>query len=153
MDLLAKSLEQVYEEAYLETSGGRSSLKLGLERPWRAGTEPDDAGAGSDTTIEYRLDRGRLTVELARPTDPAEGPILALRRGTVVNATDPEQRHRIQVQVPSVTGATATWAMPCLPAGATALPGVGDGVWILYEDGDPDRPVWIGTLPGLPSGG
>ena len=76
-------------------------------------------------------------------------------RGTVVNNLDPEQRGRIQAIVPAVTGLIlSTWAMPCVPfAGKTEgfffVPQTGAAVWMEYEDGDPDKPIWVGGFWGL----
>jgi uncharacterized protein involved in type VI secretion and phage assembly len=76
-------------------------------------------------------------------------------RGTVVINIDPEQRARIQAIVPDVTGLLpSTWAMPCLPftgkaMGSFMLPQIGSGVWIEYEQGDPDYPIWTGGFWGL----
>jgi hypothetical protein len=75
-------------------------------------------------------------------------------RGTVVNTLDPLQIGRIQVLVPAVGGlAPSTWAMPCVPVagpqtGLHALPPVGAGVWIEFEGGDPDFPIWTGCFWG-----
>ena len=43
--------------------------------------------------------------------------------------------------------------MPCAPFGGQrmgffALPAVGAGVWIEFEHGDPDYPIWTGVLVG-----
>jgi uncharacterized protein involved in type VI secretion and phage assembly len=71
-------------------------------------------------------------------------------RGTVVNTIDPELRARLQAMVPDVFGTQpTTWAMPAAPyagleAGFVALPPVGAGVWIEFEQGDPDFPIWSG---------
>src|SRR5262249_11112045 len=71
-------------------------------------------------------------------------------RGTVVNTVDPELRARLQAIVPDVLGTQpTTWAMPAAPyagpqAGFVALPPVGAGVWIEFEQGDPDFPIWTG---------
>ena len=75
-------------------------------------------------------------------------------RGTVVNNIDPMQIGRIQVIVPDVTNVIpSTWAMPCLPiagiqTGTFAVPPIGAGVWIEFEQGDPDYPVWVGGFWG-----
>jgi uncharacterized protein involved in type VI secretion and phage assembly len=75
-------------------------------------------------------------------------------RGTVVNNVDPLQIGRIQVQVPDVSGLVpTTWAMPCLPisgvnTGVFGVPQIGAGVWVEFEQGDPDYPIWVGGYWG-----
>ena len=75
-------------------------------------------------------------------------------RGTVVNNVDPMQIGRIQAIVPDVSGLIPTsWAMPCLPGagintGVFTVPQVGSGVWIEFEQGDPDQPIWVGGYWG-----
>jgi hypothetical protein len=75
-------------------------------------------------------------------------------RGMVLNNIDPMQLGRLQVQVPDVTGLLpASWAMPCVPMagiqnGMFALPMIGSGVWIEFEHGDIDFPVWTGCFWG-----
>lgn len=75
-------------------------------------------------------------------------------RGTVVNNIDPLQIGRIQAMVPDVAGLLpSTWAMPCVPVaglnmGVFTLPPVGAGVWIEFERGNPDYPIWVGGYWG-----
>jgi uncharacterized protein involved in type VI secretion and phage assembly len=75
-------------------------------------------------------------------------------RGTVVNNVDPLNRGRLMVAVPDVLGLTpSTWALPCVPlagpqAGFYALPTVGSGVWVEFEQGDADYPIWVGCFWG-----
>lgn len=75
-------------------------------------------------------------------------------RGTVVNNVDPMQIGRIQAIVPDVSGPIpSSWAMPCLPGagintGLFTVPQIGSGVWIEFEQGDPDRPIWVGGYWG-----
>ena len=75
-------------------------------------------------------------------------------RGTVVNNIDPLQIGRIQAMVPDVAGLIpSTWAMPCVPAagintGFFTVPMIGSGVWIEFERGDPDYPIWVGGYWG-----
>jgi uncharacterized protein involved in type VI secretion and phage assembly len=72
----------------------------------------------------------------------------------VLNNIDPMQMGRLQVQVPDVTGiAPASWAMPCVPlagiqTGLFGLPGIGSGVWVEFEHGDADYPIWVGCFWG-----
>lgn len=71
-------------------------------------------------------------------------------RGTVLNNIDPMQRGRLMAQVPDVNGLLpTTWAEPCLPiagiqSGTFMIPAVGAGVWIEFEQGDPNYPIWTG---------
>lgn len=75
-------------------------------------------------------------------------------RGTVVNPIDPMQMGRIQVLVPDVSNIMlSSWAMPCLPygginSGLFTVPAAGTGVWIEFEQGDSDYPIWVGTFWG-----
>jgi uncharacterized protein involved in type VI secretion and phage assembly len=75
-------------------------------------------------------------------------------RGTVLNNIDPMQMGRLTVQVPDVKGLIpSTWAMPCFPIsgkqmGAYMIPQVGAGVWVEFEQGDPDFPIWSGCWYG-----
>jgi uncharacterized protein involved in type VI secretion and phage assembly len=76
-------------------------------------------------------------------------------RGTVVNNLDPLQLGRIQALVPDVLGLTpCSWAMPCVPIagkqqGIFVLPQIGSGVWIEFEQGEPDYPIWVGGFWGV----
>jgi uncharacterized protein involved in type VI secretion and phage assembly len=74
-------------------------------------------------------------------------------RGTVVNNVDPMQIGRVQVIVPDVSIIPGSWAMPCFPVtgiqmGVFTLPLVGAGVWVEFEQGDPDFPIWVGGFFG-----
>jgi hypothetical protein len=74
-------------------------------------------------------------------------------RGTVVNNVDPMNRGRLLVQVPDVLGLTpSSWAEACAPLSGPAgsqmgvylVPPIGAGVWVEFEQGDPDYPIWVG---------
>ena len=75
-------------------------------------------------------------------------------RGMVINNIDPMQMGRLMVQVPDISGLIpSTWAMPCFPVtgkqmGVWVLPLIGSGVWVEFEQGDPDYPIWVGCFPG-----
>ncbi|MGP3927105.1 MULTISPECIES: phage baseplate assembly protein V [unclassified Streptomyces] len=75
-------------------------------------------------------------------------------RGRVMDNKDPLRIGRVTVQVPDVLGdETSTWALPCLPftgrqAGQYAVPEVGAGVWVEFEQGDPSFPIWTGCWYG-----
>jgi uncharacterized protein involved in type VI secretion and phage assembly len=75
-------------------------------------------------------------------------------RGTVINNVDPMQIGRIQVMVPDVSNVMlSSWAMPCAPVGGIqhgffAVPPIGSGVWVEFEQGDADYPIWTGCFWG-----
>ena len=75
-------------------------------------------------------------------------------RGTVLQNVDPMQMGRIQVIVPDVSAVLPTsWAMPCVPIagkqmGSYFVPQIGSGVWVEFEQGDPDYPIWTGCFWG-----
>ncbi|UJP02940.1 MAG: phage baseplate assembly protein V [Nitrosomonas sp.] len=71
------------------------------------------------------------------------------------NNIDPEQRGRIMAMVPDVLGMTpSSWALPCVPMagkqqGVFMVPQLGSGVWIEFEQGNPDYPIWVGGFWGV----
>jgi uncharacterized protein involved in type VI secretion and phage assembly len=75
-------------------------------------------------------------------------------RGSVVNNIDPLQRGRLQAMVPDVLGSVpSSWAEPCVPfagiqAGLWSVPPISAGVWVEFEQGDPEHPVWTGSWWG-----
>ncbi len=75
-------------------------------------------------------------------------------RGTVVNNLDPNTRGRLQVQVPAVYGSNVlNWAMPCVPyagadEGTYLIPPIGANIWVEFEGGDIDFPIWSGCFWG-----
>ncbi len=78
---------------------------------------------------------------------PERGPLAGVFRGIVTNVTDPEGRSRIKLRVPSMMGMAETpWALPMVPiSDPNRLPKVDDRVWVMFEHGHPDYPVWVGT--------
>lgn len=78
-------------------------------------------------------------------------------RGTVINNIDPQLLGRLLVEVPDVLSlAPSSWAEPCVPLagptgspmGAYFVPPIGAGVWVEFEQGDPDHPIWVGCRWG-----
>jgi uncharacterized protein involved in type VI secretion and phage assembly len=76
-------------------------------------------------------------------------------RGVVIDNIDPLQVGRILAQVPHVLGESpSSWALPCVPAagiqaGCFIVPPIGSQVWIEFERGDPNFPIWTGGFWGL----
>lgn len=94
-----------------------------------------------------------------------------LYRGLVVDNNDSNLDQpnlgRVQVRVPQIHGTGVTdeklpWAWPCIPFagwsetngahGAFVLPSIGDPVWIAFEQGDPNAPIWLGGWYGQQGG-
>lgn len=74
-------------------------------------------------------------------------------RGIVVDATSPTGQGRLQVDVPAV-GVTAVWAeasLPPVPTSLLKLPEPGATVWVEFEGGDVDLPIWTGATWGSSS--
>lgn len=75
-------------------------------------------------------------------------------RGKVTACKDPLHLGRIQVQVPAIFGEErSSWAMPCTPyagkdIGLFMVPPIGTNVWVEFEGGDPDYPIWSGCFWG-----
>jgi uncharacterized protein involved in type VI secretion and phage assembly len=78
-------------------------------------------------------------------------------RGTVLNNVDPMRKGRIQVTVSDVLDVLpSSWALPCLPgaglqSGVFTVPPIGAQVWVEFEQGDPDYPIWVGGFWGDPA--
>ena len=74
-------------------------------------------------------------------------------RGFVTDNADPDKLARVKLRVPTLLGEAETgWALPCLPCGGLAnqgffcVPGVGAQVWVEFEGGNLDFPIWSGTF-------
>jgi len=97
---------------------------------------------------------------VARLAQEVERRFYGKYRGLVVDNEDPEALGRLRVSVPSVLGdeVVTGWAVPCLPYGGDAnqgmlfVPTVGAGVWVEFEEGDLEFPLWVGTFWSKPGG-
>jgi uncharacterized protein involved in type VI secretion and phage assembly len=97
---------------------------------------------------------------LERLIDKVENRYYGKYRALVVDNADPENRGRLKLRVPSVLGneVVSGWALPCAPYGGAPgqgfffIPEVEAGVWVEFEAGNLDYPVWVGTYWGKPGG-
>jgi phage baseplate assembly protein gpV len=71
-------------------------------------------------------------------------------RGIVTDVDDPDNLCRIRARVDNLLDGQETgWALPAAPFagdghGMVVLPAVGSGVWIEFEAGNLDLPIWSG---------
>lgn len=84
----------------------------------------------------------------------AHGGYYGKYRGTVINNVDPKGLGRIQVLVPEISPVPLLpFALPCAPVGGFqhgmfAVPPPAASVWIEFEQGDSDYPIWTGCFWG-----
>ncbi|MCP4494542.1 MAG: phage tail protein [Gammaproteobacteria bacterium] len=74
-------------------------------------------------------------------------------RAIVADNRDPQKRGRLRLLVPSVLAdQESDWALPCLPYGGIDqqgmffVPEIDAQVWVEFEEGDINKPVWVGTF-------
>src|SRR5215210_8881264 len=84
-------------------------------------------------------------------------------RGQVVDNRDPEMRGKIRAKVPALFGENEiAWALPSSPyagngVGFFFIPPVDANVWIEFEEGNLESPIWsgcfwkIGEAPKMPA--
>jgi hypothetical protein len=71
--------------------------------------------------------------------------------GTVDQNIDPYGKGRLLVKVPAVFGDGTVWATPCVPYAASnvgffMMPPTGAHIWVEFEAGDPNCPIWSGCF-------
>lgn len=72
-------------------------------------------------------------------------------RGEVTDTADTTNRARLKVKCPAVLGEQEVWAMPSVPyagkeIGFFALPAAGSAVWVEFEGGEINQPIWAGCF-------
>jgi uncharacterized protein involved in type VI secretion and phage assembly len=81
-----------------------------------------------------------------------EGRFYGKFRGVVSDNGDPSNLGRIRAKVADVFGEEASgWAMPSVPyagsqVGLFLIPPTNASVWIEFEHGNPDYPIWTGCF-------
>jgi hypothetical protein len=81
-------------------------------------------------------------------------------RGTVVDNNDPKKMGRLRLRVPNALGPDVVtgWATACIPYGGADqqgclfIPALDAGVWVEFEGGDREFPIWSGTYVSMPDG-
>ena len=79
-------------------------------------------------------------------------------RGVVVDNADPKKIGRLKLRVTGLFGTSfvSGWAMPCLPFGGEAnqgvffVPEIDAQVWVEFEEGNIDFPIWVGCFWSAP---
>jgi uncharacterized protein involved in type VI secretion and phage assembly len=97
---------------------------------------------------------------IANLTRKVEGRYYGKYRGLVVDNQDPENLGRLRVRVPRVLGPDVVtgWATPCVPYGGDrnqgffCIPDAGASVWVEFEAGDLEFPIWVGMFWSKPGG-
>lgn len=97
---------------------------------------------------------------LSQLIDKVENRYWGKYKGLVVDNDDPENLGRLRVKVPGILGEDVVtgWAMPCLPYGGASdqglffIPEVDAGVWVEFEEGSLEFPIWVGTFWTKPGG-
>lgn len=70
-------------------------------------------------------------------------------RAVVYSNKDPLNKRRLRLTVPAVLGESAPtqWAWPLENASLKLEPPkLGQGVLVMFENGDPSYPIWVGTF-------
>jgi hypothetical protein len=81
--------------------------------------------------------------------EPEGKKLSGVYRATVYSNADPNKQRRLRLLIPSVLGATEPtgWVWPAdLSSAYSTPPEVGQGVWVMFEQGSPTSPMWIGTF-------
>ena len=93
---------------------------------------------------------------------------MPVMRAKVINNNDPKKIGRIQVRIPSFHGVPELtdrfipdedlpWAVPCVYGGcgqdwgSFLVPIPGTFVWLLFEDNDAEKPIYLGGVTSIPN--
>lgn len=69
-------------------------------------------------------------------------------RAIVKDISDPLNMGRIKVICPSIYDESLSpWCLPCFPSKFFSLPKLNDFVWIEFEEGNSQYPIWVGHCP------
>ncbi len=136
----------------------RTRRRRRLQRPLlRHQRDPPDQARRVHAVVHARPQRPALDPPGgARMTDARQPATTSERfygkyRGTCVNNVDPMQIGRIQVigprrllGHPAARGRCRASRSPGSRTASSPCPPIGAGVWVEFEQGDPDYPIWVG---------
>lgn len=99
-----------------------------------------------------------LEETVAELVDQNDSKLWGKYRGVVVDNEDPKKIARLTLKLTNLFGGefVTGWAMPCLPYGGEAnqgmlfVPEKESQVWVEFEEGDIDYPVWVGCYWSAP---
>lgn len=114
---------------------------------------PQSPTNGSPAPAPHVQRPGVSRSTLQEPDAPQRNRFYGKYRGTVISNVDPMGEGKLQVNVPGIS--LMNWATPCVPfayvaMGTWAQPPIGANVWVEFEKGDPDLPIWCGSWWGIP---
>jgi hypothetical protein len=114
----------------------------------------DDESQFRKTIISSELAPSDHSFPPPEPEEPTMALLYGKYRATVVDAADPMSNGRLQVDVPSagVSGSWAEASLPPIPASLVQLPPSGATIWVEFEEGDVNKPLWTGVLWGTDLG-
>jgi uncharacterized protein involved in type VI secretion and phage assembly len=116
--------------------------------------QPDDTRLRVSKPIRRVIPVGKFPIKGQRQTEPAElPPIHGALLARVISQADPQGESRVQIQIDAEKDGDARemWAR-IVAAGAgdsrgvSFLPEIGDEVAVVFEEGDPRRPLLLGGL-------
>ena len=93
-----------------------------------------------------------LELQLERMAEMVNSRFFGKYRGVVTDNRDPAAQGRLEVRIPAVLGDQPVWALPCVPvanadgSGFFAMPDVDASVWVEFEAGNLNYPIWTGCF-------
>ena len=124
--------------------------EAGIEAAWAAARSGSSGGplpaVGDEVLVQFEGgDTDHPVWHGAGFAAPATATHGGVYRGTVIDNVDPNQSNRVKVEVPDVLGTEPAWAAASAALGSSpSLPDVGTGVWVEFENGSPEHPIWTG---------
>ncbi|PKO14891.1 MAG: hypothetical protein CVU39_12495 [Chloroflexi bacterium HGW-Chloroflexi-10] len=102
----------------------------------------------SEVEEEQPQSIGEIDIPIPSILIPEEPRLSGIYRAVIISNDDPEGRLRMQVKIDSIPEVGLLWATPVLPLVENELirPNSGDVVWVSFQNGDPQQPLWLGKI-------